>query len=93
MNLDGVVKNTIAIGFKDKGACMYTAGENKTIKLWDMRNIKCSSEFVHSMPITALALHPNQFDFIFGDDNGAMFRWDVRTSNSEKIEMVNKYSI
>jgi WD40 repeat protein len=89
MNLDTVVKNTVAIGFKDKGATMYTAGENKTIKLWDMRNIKCSSEFAHSMPITALALHPNQLDFIYGDDNGYMHRWDVRTAKADKLEMVN----
>lgn len=88
MNLDGVSKNTIAIGFKDKGTCMYTAGENKSIKLWDMRNIKCSSNFDHSMPITSLAIHPNQFEFVFGDDRGQMYRWDIRTDQAEALVMV-----
>ena len=36
-NLEGTVKNTIAIGFEDKGAWMYTAGEDKTLKIWDMK--------------------------------------------------------
>jgi hypothetical protein len=36
-NLEGIFKNTNAIGFQDKGAWMYTAGEDKTIKLWTMK--------------------------------------------------------
>lgn len=36
-NLEGTVKNTVSIGFQEKGSWMYTAGEDKTLKLWDMR--------------------------------------------------------
>lgn len=39
LSLDGIVKNTVAIGFQEKGCWMYTAGEDKTVKIWDMRFI------------------------------------------------------
>ena len=35
--IDGTTKNTVAIGFQEKGLWMYTAGEDKTVKLWDMK--------------------------------------------------------
>ena len=36
-NLEGIAKNTVSIGFQDKGSWMYTGGEDKVIRLWDMR--------------------------------------------------------
>lgn len=35
--VEGTIKNTVAIGFVEKGVWMYTAGEDKTVKIWDMR--------------------------------------------------------
>ncbi len=32
-----VEKNTVSVGFMDKGNCIYTAGEDKMIKIWDLR--------------------------------------------------------
>jgi G protein beta subunit-like protein len=37
LNVEGVHKNTLSIGFQEQGHFMYTAGEDKTVKLWDMR--------------------------------------------------------
>ena len=36
-NVEGTVKNTVAIGFNETGSWMYTGGEDKTVKLWDMK--------------------------------------------------------
>ena len=36
-SLEGITKNTTSIGFQDKGNWMYTGGEDKIIRLWDMR--------------------------------------------------------
>lgn len=36
-SVDGTVKNTVSIGFENKGSWMFTAGEDKTVKLWDMK--------------------------------------------------------
>ncbi len=35
--IEGTLKNTVSIGFQEKGLWMFTAGEDKTIKLWDMK--------------------------------------------------------
>lgn len=37
LSVEGTIKNTVAIGFCEKGLWMYTAGEDKTVKIWDMR--------------------------------------------------------
>ena len=78
-NLEGTVKNTIAIGFQDKGAWMYTAGEDKHLKLWDMKSryINSLECYTHPQPITCVALHHNQVDFFVGDEAGNLLRWDI----------------
>jgi G protein beta subunit-like protein len=35
--LEGTTKNTIAIGFQEDGNWMFTAGEDKALRIWDMR--------------------------------------------------------
>lgn len=86
-NLEGTVKNTTAIGFEEKGSWMYTAGEDKTLKLWDMkaRYINCLQSFTHIQPISCVALHPNQVDFLIGDEVGNIIRWDIRANKSEQV--------
>jgi len=86
-NLEGTVKNTVSIGFQEKGSWMYTAGEDKTLKLWDMRSkyINCLEVFNHTQPISCVALHPNQVDFLIGDEVGNMIRWDIRANKSEAL--------
>lgn len=88
-SLEGTVKNTIAIGFQEKGAWMYTAGEDKTLKLWDMKSryINCIEVFTHKLPITCVALHPNQVDFVIGDEAGNMIRWEIRANRSEPLSI------
>ncbi len=60
--IDGAARNTVAIGFQNKGSWMYTAGEDKILRIWDMRGhtINCVQSFSHIQPITCVALHPNQ---------------------------------
>ena len=43
LNLDGTSKNTVSIGFQEKGEWLYTAGEDKILKIWDIksRHINC----------------------------------------------------
>src|SRR5690349_18742179 len=51
-NLEGTAKNTVSIGFHEKGAWMYTAGEDKTIRIWDMKSSKISRQYTHPLPIS-----------------------------------------
>jgi len=67
LNLEGTSKNTVSIGFQEKGEWLYTAGEDKILKIWDIksRHINCLEFFSHTQPITCVALHPNQVDFLY----------------------------
>jgi target of rapamycin complex subunit LST8 len=93
--LDGLSKNTVSIGFEEHGRFMYTAGEDKSLKLWDMRSshINCVKYFNHTHPITCAILHPNQFDFYIGDDLGNIFRWDSRNSQREQSMLTPESAI
>jgi WD40 repeat protein len=35
--LKDVNKNVVSIGFNNKGTWMFTGGEDKTLKIWDMK--------------------------------------------------------
>lgn len=87
INIDGTVKNTLAIGFHERGNFMYTAGEDKTVKLWDMRSrsISCNSMYTNAHPISCASLHPNQVDFMIGDEGGNLLRWDIRSNQAEQL--------
>ncbi len=67
LNLDGTSKNTVSIGFQEKGEWLYTAGEDKILKIWDIksRHINCLEFYSHTQPITCVALHPNQVSYNF----------------------------
>lgn len=84
--IDGTIKNTVSIGFQEKGLWMYTAGEDKTVKLWDMKSRhNCIQALNHTHPINCAALHPNQIDFIIGDEAGNLLRWDIRHAQAQKL--------
>jgi G protein beta subunit-like protein len=98
-NVEGTVKNTIGIGFSENGSWMYTGGEDKSVKLWDMKelfrskHIKCINALAHSHPITCVALHPNQVDFMIGDEAGNLLRWDIRSNQPSVVLNANSGSI
>jgi target of rapamycin complex subunit LST8 len=43
--LDGISKNTVSIGFHENGSWLYTAGEDKTLKIWDLKLVSNSFHF------------------------------------------------
>lgn len=61
-NFEGILKNTNAIGFSNTGSFMYSAGEDKHVKLWDMRARQINSylSFANEHSINCAVLHPNQ---------------------------------
>ena len=98
-NVEGTVKNTIAIGFNENGNWMYTAGEDKTVKLWDMKDfyrlkhINCIKVLNHAHPITCCGLHPNQVDFLIGDEAGNLLRWDIRMNQPVILNTESKVAM
>ena len=43
VNYEGVSKNVMEVGFQEQSKWMYTAGEDGTVKIWDLRarNLQC----------------------------------------------------
>ena len=87
INYDGVAKNITAVGFQEKGKWMFTGGEDKTVRIWDMRsrNLQCQHMFQVGAPVTSVALHPNQTQLIVGDQSGAVTMWDLKTDHNEQL--------
>ena len=56
---------------------MYSASEDGTIKLWDMKATTCTRTFENGAPVTSIALHPNEKDIISSDESGAVKIWDL----------------
>ncbi|XP_065846599.1 target of rapamycin complex subunit lst8-like [Oscarella lobularis] len=87
INYDGLTKNVTCIGFDSTGKWMFTGGEDKTAKIWDLRvrNIQCQRIFQMTDPCTCTCLHPNQIEMIIGNQGGGIHLWDLRTDHNEQI--------
>lgn len=64
---------------------IYLFNEN----FYRARYINCLQAFTHAQPISCVALHPNQVDFLIGDEVGNIIRWDIRANKSEPVPFVS----
>eukprot|EP00037_Helgoeca_nana_P008541 m.76126 g.76126 ORF g.76126 m.76126 type:complete len:322 (+) comp19005_c0_seq1:19-984(+) len=82
MSFQGHVGNVTAVTFSKDGSRMYTGGDDETVKVFDVRSTPdYKFSFDHGSPVTCVALHPNQFELISGDQDGKIVRWDLRANN------------
>mmetsp|Transcript_4445 Transcript_4445/g.6691 ORF Transcript_4445/g.6691 Transcript_4445/m.6691 type:complete len:308 (-) Transcript_4445:142-1065(-) len=88
MSFDGAHTSSItALGFQKDVRWMYTASEDNTIKIWDMRaSGSCQRELKCGHPINSCVLHPNQAELIAGDQNGNLFVWDLSSNTRTRTE-------
>ncbi|XP_030758560.1 target of rapamycin complex subunit lst8 [Sitophilus oryzae] len=102
VNYEGTSKNVTCVGFNDDGRLMYSGGEDGRVRIWDLRskNINCSNTFEtlpgsgsSLSPINCAALHPNQIELFLGDQNGIIYRWDVRTPLNQQFIPENDVTI
>lgn len=87
VNYEGVSKNVMDVGFQKEGKWMYTAGEDGTAKLWDirMRNFQCQKIFNAKCPVNSVCLHPNQYEIFIGDSNGSIHIWNLKMNKADNI--------
>jgi G protein beta subunit-like protein len=79
-SFDGHKTNVTALGFQREGKWMYTASEDHTIKIWDVRAPGCQRNMDCGAPVNTVTLHPNQAELISGDQNGHIRVWDLSAS-------------
>lgn len=87
VNYEGTFKNVTSVGFQEDGKWMYSGGEDCRARIWDLRsrNNQCPKIFEVQAPINCVCLHPNQVELFVGDQNGVIYRWDLRTDNNEQL--------
>lgn len=95
VNYEGTSKNVTSVGFEEKGKWMYSGGEDCRARIWDLRsrNNQCPKIFEVKAPINCVCLHPNQVELFVGDQNGVIYRWDLRTDNNEQLVCKHIYHI
>jgi len=84
---DGHKSNVTALGFQKDGRWMYTASEDNTIKIWDLRAPGCQRNYDCTGSVNTAVLHPNQAEILSGDQNGNIRVWDL-TANACSRELI-----
>lgn len=69
--------NITGIGCQHDFKWIFTAGEDKRIKIWDTRSPKAQRDYVNSCPINSAVLHPNQGEIYTVDQKGSLKIWDL----------------
>jgi G protein beta subunit-like protein len=59
-SFDGHTGNVTAVGFQKDSKWMFTASEDGTVKIWDLRAPGCQRNYESRTPINSACLHPNQ---------------------------------
>jgi G protein beta subunit-like protein len=70
ISFQGHTENVTEIGYNATGTWMYSASEDKTVKIWDMRLRGAQTEFKLGFEVNTIALHPNQIELICGCQDG-----------------------
>lgn len=57
------------IGFNREGKWIYTAGDDRYCKLWDIRTNVCTNSVESRGGINGCMLHPNQVGYDYENNN------------------------
>lgn len=80
-NYEGHTSSVTAVGFQCDNQWMYTASEDGTIKIWDMRAQGCQRDYKLNSMVETATLHPNQVEIISGEQSGRISIWDLRAND------------
>jgi len=88
ISFDGHSGNVTAVGFQKDRKWMFTASEDGSVKIWDIRAPGgYQRDYQSKAPINTAVLHPNQGEVISGDEEGNIRVWDL-TANQCSVEAV-----
>lgn len=81
---EGHEGNVTQCGWNSKGRWLYSSGEDNTVKIWDHRAPGCQRQMDNDCAINTVVCHPNQVELIYGDQNGALKVWDLKTNTCSR---------
>jgi G protein beta subunit-like protein len=64
LSYTGHTNNVTALGYQKEGKWLFSASEDKTVKVWDVRAAGCQREMENASPVNTAALHPNQVELV-----------------------------
>ena len=68
------------MGFQKDSKWIFTAQEDGTIKIYDLKKKEEALTFKNEVAINTAVLHPNEIEIIFGDEKGALKIFDLSTN-------------
>jgi G protein beta subunit-like protein len=77
LTLEGHTGAVTSLGFQKDGRYLYSASEDGTIKVWDLRNPNYSRSFHSEAPVNSVTLRTDRDEFVSGDANGLVKIWDL----------------
>ncbi|KJA18565.1 hypothetical protein HYPSUDRAFT_144904 [Hypholoma sublateritium FD-334 SS-4] len=80
MTFEGHSNNITSIAFNSEGKWIVSAGEDGTIKIWDLRQVHPTSParvYENGAPVNDVCIHPNQGELISCDQAGSIKQWDL----------------
>jgi G protein beta subunit-like protein len=89
---EGHHNNVTAVGFQRDSRWLYSSSEDGTIKIWDIRTVKCQRTFECSKKGTLLnsvILHPNQVDLYSCDHYGVVRCWNLSSNTCSMVANVD----
>lgn len=94
INFEGMTKNVTAVGFNSDGRWMYSGGEDGCCRVWDLKAPgQCQKISQTRSPVNTAFLHPNQYEIYYGDQNGHIYIWDLRSNKAESILVDNDIAV
>lgn len=88
-SLDNTFKgNVTAVGcFGNDDKIIYTACDDGGLRIFDLKVKNVIKEHKNSKAINCAALHPNKGSIIFGDEGGAVTKWDLYKDSEHKTTL------
>lgn len=77
---EGHTQNVTDLGFQKDSKWLYSASEDGTIKIWDLRAPSCQISNDSRSALNTIQLHPNETEIITGDQLGCVKVWDMQTN-------------
>jgi G protein beta subunit-like protein len=77
LTLEGHTGSVTSLGFQKDGRYLYSAAEDGTVKVWDLRSPNFSRSFDCGAAVNSVTLRTDRDEFVSGDQNGCVKIWDL----------------
>lgn len=81
---DNLGRNVTGVGFQEDARWLYSSSEEGAVRIFDLRTNASATPTKYckqSAPINCIVLHPNQTTLFYGDQDGIVHCWDVRSDH------------